>query len=87
MINWIEVAGHTGAVLSGITFAPQVWKAWKSKSVKDLSIYMILIVVLSTVVWLIYGVALLLWPVILANVFVMALSLTLLYFKLTFKNG
>lgn len=87
MINWIEIAGHTGAVLSGITFAPQVWKAWKTKSVKDLSIYMILIVITSTFVWLIYGVTLVLWPVILANIFVMSLSLILLYFKLSFKDS
>jgi MtN3 and saliva related transmembrane protein len=85
-MDWIEVAGHTGAALSSITFIPQVWQAWQTKSVNDLSIYMILIVISSTVVWLIYGVTLVLWPVILANVFVMILSIILLYFKFSFKN-
>ena len=85
-MDWIEVAGHTGAALSSITFIPQVLQAWQTKSVNDLSIYMILIVISSTVVWLIYGVTLVLWPVILANVFVMILSIILLYFKFSFKN-
>jgi MtN3 and saliva related transmembrane protein len=48
---------------------------------------MMLIVVTSTVVWLIYATALVLWPVILANAIVLSLSLILIYFKLTFKKS
>lgn len=54
-INWIEVVGHTGALLSSITFISQVFKAWQIKSVGDLSQYMLLIVFTSTIIWLIYG--------------------------------
>lgn len=85
-MNWIEIAGHMGALLSSITFLPQVLKAWKTKSVGDLSIYMLVIVLTSTVVWLIYAVALNLLPVILANSFICLLSLILLYFKFSFKK-
>lgn len=84
-MDWIEMVGHTGALLSSITFIPQVHKTWVSKSVKDLSLSMMLIVFSSTIVWLIYGVALNLWPVILANGFICVLSVLLIYFKLTFK--
>lgn len=85
-MNWIELAGHLGAILSSITFIPQVYKAWKSKSVGDLSIIMISIVITSTLVWLVYAFALHLWPVIIANLIVFVLSIFLLYFKLTFKK-
>ncbi len=85
-MNWIEIAGHTGAMLSSVTFVPQVWKAWKTKSVKDLSIYMIIIVFTSTIIWLIYGFSLLLWPVIIANAFIFIMSLMLIYFKVVFKE-
>lgn len=85
-MTWIEVAGHTGAFLSSITFIPQVYKAWKSKSVGDLSIVMMFIVFSSTIVWLIYGVNLLLWPVIICNSIIAGLSLVLIYFKFTFKK-
>jgi len=86
-MNWIEIAGHTGAVLSGITFIPQVWKAWQTQSVKDLSLAMILIVFVSTIIWLIYAFALNLLPVILANFIICFLSAVLIYFKLTFKGN
>jgi MtN3 and saliva related transmembrane protein len=85
-MNWIEIVGHLGALLSSITFIPQVYKAWKSKSVGDLSTTMIGIVFTSTIVWLVYAVTLHLWPVIVANLIVCILSIFLLYFKLTFKN-
>ena len=65
-----EIVGHVGAALSSITFIPQVYKAWQTKSVGDLSLSMMLIVFTSTVIWLVYGVSLMLWPVILANGFI-----------------
>lgn len=85
-MNWIEIAGHTGALLSSITFVPQVYKVWKTKSVGDLSLYMMLIVFTSTLIWLVYGVALSLLPVILANGFICFLSLLLIYFKFAFAK-
>ncbi len=85
-MNWIEFAGYTGAFLSAITFIPQVYKAWQTKSVGDLSIWMILIVMSSTIIWLIYAFATHSGPVIAANTVVLALSFILMYFKLTFKS-
>jgi len=85
-MSWIEIVGHTGAFLSSITFMPQVYKAWKSKSVGDLSLAMMLIVFSSTIVWLIYGVQLNLWPVIICNGIIAVLSLLLIYFKFSFKK-
>ncbi len=85
-MDWIEITGLFGAFLSSITFIPQVYKAWQSKSVGDLSFTMMLIVLTSTVVWLVYGVKLSLLPVIVCNAIIFALILTLIYFKLTFKE-
>ena len=52
-MNLVDLLGYFGAFLSAITFMPQVWLAWKSKSVGDLSIWMILIVILMNLhLWL-----------------------------------
>ncbi len=85
-MHWSEIMGHLGAALSSITFMPQVAKAWKSKSVGDLSMSMLLIVISSTVVWLAYAFHLNLLPVIIANSIIFILSALLIYFKLTFKE-
>lgn len=81
----VELIGYFGSFLTSITFIPQVYKSWKSKSVGDLSIWMVLIVVTSTLVWLVYGYAIHSGPVIVANTIVLLLTLVLLYFKITFK--
>jgi MtN3 and saliva related transmembrane protein len=81
--------GHIGSLLSSITFIPQVYKVWQTKRTQDLSLTMMLIVFTSTLVWIVYGVGLMLWPVIICNSIISFLSLLLIYFKLSFekKNG
>jgi MtN3 and saliva related transmembrane protein len=84
--NWADYLGLFGAFLSSITFIPQVLQAYKTKSVKDLNLTMLLIVFTSVIVWLVYGFAKNLLPVIIANGIILILSTILLYFKATFKN-
>jgi len=83
---WIEYVGLFGAFLSAITFIPQVLQAWKTKSVGDLSLGMLVIVFTSVIVWLVYGSYLHLLPVIIANSIILLLSIVLLYFKFSFKK-
>ena len=73
-----------GVVTGSMTFVPQVYQAWVTKSVGDLSIWMILILLLNVSIWLVYGITGKDKPMILANLIIMALSLAMLYFKLTF---
>jgi uncharacterized protein with PQ loop repeat len=49
IMDWTEVVGHIGSALSSITFIPQVYQAWKTKSVGDLNGSMMFIVFVSTV--------------------------------------
>ena len=84
--EFIDYIGYFGSFLTSITFIPQVYKSWQSKSVGDLSIWMILIVVTSTIVWLVYGFAISSGPVISANTIVLILTLVLLYFKYRFSK-
>ena len=85
-MSWIEFVGHFGAFLSSVTFIPQVYKVWKTKSVNDLSLTMMLIVFTSTIVWLVYAFALMLWPVILANGIICFLSTLIIYFKIAYTQ-
>lgn len=84
-MNWIEALGYLGAFLTAITFIPQVYKTWQTKKAGDLSLMMLLIVLTSCIVWLTYAVALMLWPVIIANSIIGILSLVLIYFKQAYK--
>ena len=86
-MEWIDLAGHVGSVLSSITFIPQVYQTYKTKSVGDLNLTMMLIVFTSTVIWLIYGVGKGLLPVIICNGIICFLSVLLICFKFMFKKN
>lgn len=85
-MDWTEVTGHIASAFSSITFMPQVYKAWKTRSVGDLSIATIYIVLISTLIWLVYGIGKGLLPVIICNGIICFLSLVLLYFKFSFSR-
>jgi MtN3 and saliva related transmembrane protein len=85
-MNWYDYLGYLGSFLTSITFVPQVYKAWQTKSVGDLSRWMVIIVVTSATVWLFYGIAIASGPVIVANTVVLIFSLVLLFFTFTFKS-
>jgi MtN3 and saliva related transmembrane protein len=85
-MDWVQFMGHFGAFLTSVTFIPQVYRTWKLRSAGDISLLMLCIVLLSTIVWLTYALALMLWPVIIANGIVCVLSLLLIYFKIAFKK-
>ena len=38
-MKWRESLGYVGVVTGSLTFVPQVYQAWVSKSVGDLSIW------------------------------------------------
>ncbi len=50
--NWLGLIAGT---LTTISFVPQVWHTWKSRSAKDLSLGMLSIFTLGIALWLAYG--------------------------------
>lgn len=85
-MDWTDVVGHIGSTLSSLTFIPQVYQTWKTRSVKDLNLFMMLIVFVSTLIWIVYGVSKILWPVIICNTIICILSMLLIYFKFRFAE-
>lgn len=86
-MQWIDVVGYIGVVLSSITFVPQVIHAWKTRSVGDLSFWMIIILLGNVSTWLFYGVYKGDRPIIVANSIILFLALLLFYFKVSFRKN
>jgi MtN3 and saliva related transmembrane protein len=85
-MDFYETIGHLGSALSSITFMPQVYQTWKSKTAKDLNIATLIIVFVSTIIWVVYGIGKNLWPVIICNSIICGLSVMLIYFKYRYKD-
>jgi MtN3 and saliva related transmembrane protein len=84
-MSLIQILGLAAGTITSITFLPQVIHIWKTKSAKDLSLMMLLLLILGVLLWLTYGLLVMDAAIIYTNSMVLAMSLILLYFKLRFK--
>lgn len=82
----IQILGLAAGTISSITFLPQVIKIWQTKSAKDLSMPMLLLLVLGVSMWLAYGIFLKDVPIIYTNSMVLLMSFIMLFFKLKYNN-
>ncbi len=62
-----EIIGLLAATLTTAAYVPQVFKAWKNKSTKDISWAMYFVMFVGVMLWLYYGMAIGSLPVVLAN--------------------
>ena len=86
MIDFIiKYIGFFAAFCTTFAFLPQAIKVYKTKSTKDISLYMFLIFTIGVLSWLIYGLIINDLPVILANAVTLILSFFILVYKLKFK--
>lgn len=76
--------GLAAGTCTTIAYLPQAIKAWRTRSTHDVSLEMFLLMVTGIVLWLIYGVLESDLPIIAANIASLALTMTILYFKLRF---
>lgn len=81
-----EILGLIGGSLSCITFVPQIFKTYKSRSVEDISVSTFLIVLTSTIVWIFYGVFKDSISVILTNIVVFFTAVIMLWMKWKFSR-
>lgn len=82
----IEIVGVIAAILTTSAFVPQVYKTWKSKSAKELSLTMYLVLFTGILLWFIYGYVIESFAIKLANIITGLLVLMLIYFKLKYKK-
>lgn len=85
MIDGAMMLGLAAGTLTTTAFAPQLVKAWRSKSTGDLSWGMLVTFSTGILLWLIYGVWIDSVPVILANAVTLLLQAGIVSLKI--KHG
>jgi MtN3 and saliva related transmembrane protein len=79
--EWI---GGIAATLTTCSFLPQVWRVWRTRHTKDISLLMYALFTVGVALWLAYGILLDAWPIIIANSITLLLAGTVLVLKLRF---
>jgi MtN3 and saliva related transmembrane protein len=78
----LDYTGYAAALCTTSAYVPQVLRVWRTRSTKDISLKMFLVLVTGLSLWLVYG----FWrgevPLIIANGITLVLASTILYFKI-----
>jgi MtN3 and saliva related transmembrane protein len=81
----ITLLGLVAGTLTTLAFLPQLFKVWRSKSAKDISMTWLVTFIGGVFLWLIYGIILGQLPILLANAVTLGLTLIILFFKLRYR--
>ena len=84
-MDLIIALGLIGAILTTVSFLPQLIKVFKTRSTKDISAGMFALFVTDFLVWLIYGILIKDIPLIIANSFALVEATIILIFKIIYK--
>ena len=84
-MEYIIILGLVAGALTTISFLPQVLKAWRSKSTKDVSLKMFVILSTGIFLWIVYGIFIRDLPVVVTNVVTFVLAFTILILKIKYK--
>ena len=66
--------GYFAGTLTVLSFLPQVIRTWKTRRTGDLSLWMFRVLITASTLWIIYGIVIHDWPVIITNLGMVALN-------------
>ena len=81
---WADIVGSLAAILTTVSFFPQAWHSFKTKDVCGVSLGMYSVFTVGVALWLVYGLLLRAWPIVVANVITLGLAVAILGMKLVF---
>ena len=81
------IIGIIGAILSSISFLPQVVQIWKTKSADDLSMATIVLLASNGTSWLMYGILKDAMPLVITNAIVLIMLLLIIFLKIKYRGN
>ena len=81
-MTFIDALGFAAATLTSASFVPQAWLTFRTRDVSGISLAMYSVFTLGIALWLVYGLYIEAWPIMIANVVTFALAAAILVMKL-----
>jgi MtN3 and saliva related transmembrane protein len=78
----IDVIGSLAAMLTTLSFVPQVMKILSERRTDGISLAMYSLFTTGVAMWLVYGIMIESWPILLANAVTLSLAATVLVYKI-----
>jgi MtN3 and saliva related transmembrane protein len=81
----IDLIGSVAATLTTVSFLPQAWHTFRTKDVSGISLGMYCVFTTGVAGWLVYGLLLQAWPIIISNAITVTLAAAILLMKLRYR--
>ena len=81
-----DLIGYLAASLTTASFVPQAWLTFKTRDVRGISLGMYSVFTAGVALWLLYGLSLGAWPIVVANAITLALAASILGMKLRYRH-
>lgn len=85
-MSWQEILGFLGGLFVTVGIVPQVWRLFKLKSAREISLSFTLLFLAGGLCWLAYGILFGLLPVIIWNTISSSLMCIMLYAKIKYSR-
>ncbi|GAB3491904.1 SemiSWEET transporter [Curvibacter fontanus] len=82
-----DLIGYLAASLTTLSFLPQALHTFRTRDVSGISLGMYSMFATGVALWLVYGLLLGAWPIVVANAVTLALALAILVMKLRYRQG
>ena len=82
----VEILGLSCAILTTVLNCPQLYHMVKRKSTKDVSYIFLLLNIINSILWTIYGFFKKNLPIILSDIFIFLTTISMLLVKIYFEN-
>ena len=83
----IDTFGFAAAAGTTFSIVPQIIRIWRLKSARDISLGMFLLFSVGVALWLLYGILVHAWPVMIANALTLVFSMVVLALKRRFDRN
>lgn len=81
-----DMVGSTAAIFTTLAFVPQVVKTVRTRHTRDISLAMWVLFCVGVALWMVYGILMIAWPIIIANALTLLMSATVLAIKLANRS-
>ena len=80
-----DIIGYIAGFLMAIALSPQIIKAWKTKSTKDISIVWTVIVLIGLILWIAYAILNKIMPLLIFASIELSMTFLLFILKIKYK--
>ncbi|MCX5992233.1 MAG: PQ-loop domain-containing transporter [Chloroflexi bacterium] len=85
-MDWTDILGFIAGAFITLAFIPQVWRLYKLKSAREISLSFSMLFLVGGICWLLWGIERHLVPVIMWNAISLVLVSAMLFAKLKYRE-